>query len=135
RLLRRELRERLGHQHRAQEEQAMSTETVNTLVDRLTQPGALTVERFAELLGASLTPQEINPFWRTYVFELAGGPFARGEVRLHTSEPAALLILEPRDPPGLGPEDVDRAALGERTGMRPDPRIPPEGTETEFFQR
>ena len=113
----------------------MSTETVNQLVDRLTQAGPLTTERFAALLGAPLKPGEANPFWRTYTFELAEGPFARGEARLNTTGDGALLILEPRDPPGLGQADVDRAALGPRLGMRPNLRVPPEGIETEYFQK
>jgi hypothetical protein len=112
----------------------MSTETVNQMVDRLVQAGALTAERFAALLGAPLQPGEMNPFWKTYTFELAGGPFAGGELRLNTAGDGALLILEPRDPPGLGQGDVDRAAFGPRLSRRPNPRIPPEGIETEYFQ-
>ncbi len=63
------------------------------------------------------------------------GPFARGELRLNTAGSAALLSLEPRDPPGLTAANLDRAALGPRTGVLPNLRIPPEGIETEYFQR
>jgi hypothetical protein len=113
----------------------MSTETVNQMVDRLVQARPLAAERFAALLGAPLEPGEVNPYWKTYTFDLADGPFASGELRLNAAGDGALLILEPRDPPGLGQADVDRAALGPRLGMRPNPHIPPEGIETEFFQK
>lgn len=113
----------------------MSTETVNQIVERLVQAGPLTPERFAALLGAPLKPGEVNPYWKFYTFELPQGPFARGELRLNTTGDGALLILEPRDPPGLGQADVDRAALGPRLSVMPNLRISPEGIETEVFQK
>jgi hypothetical protein len=105
------------------------------MVDRLVQAAPLTTDRFAALLDAPLKPGETNPFWNTYTFELAEGPFARGELRLNAAGNAALLILLPRDPPGLGEDDINSAALGQRLGMRPNPHIPPEGIETELFQK
>jgi hypothetical protein len=113
----------------------MSNETVNQLIERLVQSGPLTVERFSSALGAPLKAGEVNPFWQTYTFELAGGPFASGEVRLNTPGTGALLILEPRDPSSIAQADVDRVALGPRVGVRPNPHIPPEGIITEFYER
>ena len=111
----------------------MSTETVNQVVERLVQVAPQTVETFTAALGVPLQPGESNPFWRTYTFTLPGGPFAGGELRLNYAGDGALLSLLPRDP-ALGQADVDRAALGQRLYMRPNPRIPPEGVETEYFQ-
>jgi hypothetical protein len=113
----------------------MSTETVNQVVDRLAQAAPLSTERFSANLGVPLQAGEVNPYWKFYVFDLPAGPFAKGELRLNTAGDGALLILWPRDPPGLTQADVDRAALGPRTGMLPNPRIPPEGIETEYFQK
>lgn len=113
----------------------MNTDTVNQLVDRLVQPGALSAARFADLLGTALTPGEANPYWQTYTFTLAAGPFSGGELRTNTAGTGALLILEPRDPAGLGREDVDRAALGTRLSIEPNPDVPPEGLITETFQQ
>jgi hypothetical protein len=113
----------------------MTTDTVTYWVERLAQAGPLTAERFAALLGAPLKPAEANPYWQTLTFELASGPFARGEVRLKATGDGALLILEPRNPPGLGRMDVDRAALGAPLGLEPNPRIPPAGVVTEYFQK
>jgi hypothetical protein len=48
---------------------------------------------------------------------------------------AALLILEPRNPPGLGRADIDEAALGMPVGIEPNPDIPPAGVVTEYFQK
>ena len=39
----------------------MATETITQMVERLTQAGPLTAERFAALLGAPLKPTETNP--------------------------------------------------------------------------
>ena len=111
----------------------MSTETVNQWVERLVQAGLLEAGRFAALLGAPLQPGEDNPYWKFYTFALPEGVFAGGELRLSVAGDRALLILEPRDPPGLGLADVDRAAWGPRLGMLPNLRIPPEGIETEYF--
>lgn len=113
----------------------MTTETVNQVVERLAATEPLTLERFSELLGhPPLQVEELNAFWRTYAFELPEGPFARGELRLKTSGDGALLILWPRDPQ-LGEADVDTDALGESVGFEPNPRIPPEGVVTEYYQR
>lgn len=113
----------------------MTLETITQLVERLAQAGPLTAERFAALLGAPLSEAETNPYWQTLTFELASGPFARGEVRLKATGDGALLILEPRNPPGLGRADVDRTALGAPLGMEPNPRIPPAGVVTEHFRK
>ncbi|MEP7358936.1 MAG: hypothetical protein ABI847_16925 [Anaerolineales bacterium] len=113
----------------------MSGETVNQLVERLIQPGPLTAERFARLLGAPLKPGERNPYWTTHTFELAEGPFAGGELRLSAAGDGALLILQPRDPPGLGRADLDRSAWGPTLGMLPNPDIPPEGTLTDYYKK
>lgn len=111
----------------------MSTAAVTQLVERLVQTGPLTAEGFTAGLAAPLTAGEHNPFWRTYTFALAEGPFAGGEVRVNTTGDGALVILKPRDPVGLNAAAVDRAALGTRLGMRPNLRLAPEGVETEYF--
>lgn len=111
----------------------MSTKTVNQIVDHLAQAGPLEAARFAALLGAPLKPADENPYWKFYSFELSAGPFARGELRLNTAGTAALLSLVPRDPPGLTVADMDRADWGPRLSLEPNPRIPPEGADTEIF--
>jgi hypothetical protein len=111
----------------------MSTDAVNELVKRLVQAGPLTAERFAALLGVPLQPGETDPYWTAYTFTLPQGPLARGELRLNAAGNSALLILAPRDPPGLGHADLDRGAFGTWLGRVPNPRIPPEGADTEIF--
>ncbi len=113
----------------------MSAETVTQLIERLVQPGPLEPDRFARLLGVALKRGEVNPFGTFYTFELAEGPFASGELRLATGGRKALLILEPRDPPGLNQAEVDLAALGPRLSVVPNFNIPPEGISTEHFQK
>jgi hypothetical protein len=111
----------------------MSPLTVNQLVDRLAQPGPLELNRFAALLGASLAPAGDNPYWTFYTFALPEGPFARGELRLNRAASAALLILEPRDPPGVAEADLDTRAWGPVRNLLPNPRVPPEGVDTEEY--
>ena len=113
----------------------MTRGTITQLVERLAQARPLTVERFAALLDVPLTPAETDPYWRTYTFVLTSGPFARGEVRLKATSDAALLVLEPRNPPGLSRAEVDAAALGLPVGVEPNPYIPPAGMVTEYFQK
>jgi hypothetical protein len=113
----------------------MSTDTVSALVDRLTQAGPLTPERFAALLETPLQPGTHHLAGHTYRFALARGPFRRGELRLSAAGETAVLILEARTAPGLDPAEVDRAALGERLGQHHNPRIPPQGTDTEYYQK
>jgi hypothetical protein len=112
----------------------MSNETVNELVTRLMPAAPFSAEHFAALLGVSPQPGVANPAWRGYTFALPAGPFAGGELRLNTGGDGALLILEPRQPAGLGLAEVDRAAWGPRRSVRPSPDIPPEGTVTETYQ-
>jgi hypothetical protein len=113
----------------------MSTISVDQIISRLTEAGPLEANRFAKLLGATLRPGEDNPFWRFFTFDLADGPFGGGELRLSSDGDRALLILEPRSPLGLGVADVDRTKLGAPAGMLPNPRIPPEGVDTEYFHQ
>jgi hypothetical protein len=113
----------------------MTANPLTPLVERLTEAGPLTLERFSALLDVTFEAGESNPFWRTYTAELAEGPFARTELRLKTSNDGALLILEPRDPAGLVEGNVDTSLLGTPLGMRPNPRIPPEGIESHYFRR
>lgn len=111
----------------------MNDAGVNALIERLVQVRALEAGPFGDLLGVDLKPAESNPYWTFYPFTLADGPFSGGELRLKATGDGALLILDPRDPPGLGEDDIDRQALGEGLGMVPNPRIPPEGIESEYF--
>lgn len=113
----------------------MSTMRIDQIISRLTEAGPLEANRFAELLGTTLRPGEDNPFWRFFRFDVADGPFGGGELRLSREGDRALLILEPRNPSSLGSADVDRTKLGTPAGMLPNPRIPPEGIDTEYFQR
>ena len=113
----------------------MTANPLTQLVERLTEAGPLTLERFSALLGVTFAAGEANPFWRTYTAELADGPFARVELRLKTSHDGALLILEPRDAPGLAQGEVDPRTLGTPLGMRPNPRIPPEGIESHYYRK
>jgi hypothetical protein len=113
----------------------MTVETITQMVERLAQAEPLTAEHFAARLGAPLRVAEANPYWETMTFELASGPFARGEVRLKATGDAALLMLEPRRPPGLGRAAVDRAGLGTLLRIEPNPQIPPAGVVTEYFQK
>jgi hypothetical protein len=107
---------------------------VNALIEHLVKAEALDVGHFANLLGTEIQQTDSNPYWIFYEFVLAEGLFAEGELRLNAAGDGALLILESRDPPGLGEADLDRVALGPRQGMRPNPHVPPEGIETEFFE-
>ena len=112
-----------------------TSQSINDMVEQLAQAGALEPARFEALLGAALTPESENPYWRFYRFTLPAGPFAGGELRLSTAGTGALLILEPRDPPGLSAGDLDRAAWGPVRSLQPNPRIPPEGADTYVYDR
>jgi hypothetical protein len=113
----------------------MSTDAVGQMVQSMVQPGSLTEERFAALLGASLQLSEMNSYWATYTFNLPQGLFAQGAFRLNAGGNSALLVLAPRDPPGLGRAELDQAALVTRLGRVPNPRIPPESADTETFMK
>jgi len=113
----------------------MSAQSVNQMVDRLARAASLNAERFAALLGAPVTPSEDNPYWSFYTFKLPDGPFAGGELRVSKAGDAALLSLQPRDPPGLTAADIDRSAWGPRLSLVPNPRIPPEGADTEVYKK
>jgi hypothetical protein len=112
----------------------MSDLAVNALIDRLVKVDALDVEHFGDLLGVDFKQADTNPFWTFYEFGLDAGPFSEGELRLNAAGDGALLILDARDPPGLGMDDIDREPLGPRQGALPNPRILPEGLDTEIFE-
>lgn len=112
----------------------MSDTGANALIAHLVKAERLEAGAFGDLLGVDLKPDESNPHWTSYTFDFGEGAFAGGELRLKASGDGALLILNPRDPPGPGEDAIDRQALGEPLGMVPNPRIPPEGIESEYFR-
>jgi hypothetical protein len=112
----------------------MSDTAVNALIDRLVKVEALEVGKFAELLGADIQQDDANPFWTFYTFQLADGPFGEGELRLNVAGDGALLVLDSREHPGLGEDDLNREALGPLQAVEPNPHIPPEGLDTESFE-
>ena len=113
----------------------MTTKTINQMIERLRACHPLSPDRFSELLGADLKPRARNPYWKFFSFEFGNGAFVSGELRLSEGEDRALMNLKPRDPPGLTGADVDKTALGSRLGIAPNPHIPPEGADTEYFAR
>jgi hypothetical protein len=104
-------------------------------IERLTQCHPLTAGRFAEVLGVPLNPGAANAYWVFFTFEFEKGDFAGGELRLSVTGERALLNLKPRNPPGLKLSDLDQSELGPRRGFKPNPDIPPEGADTEFFEK
>ena len=112
----------------------MAADRVNSLVAQLAQPTRPDAARLAAVLGAVLTPSPDNPYWAFYTFTLGQGPFAGGELRLSKTGAGAWLLLNPRDPPGLGEAEVDRAGWGPLVSLLPNPRIPPEGADTEVYE-
>ena len=112
----------------------MAGDTAAQVVARLAQPGPLDAERFASRLGTTLRRSDENPDWALYKFELPGGPFAGGVLRLSHAGDAALLSLSPRDPPGLTQAELDSTAWGPRRDAAPRPRISPEGADRLTYQ-
>ncbi len=113
----------------------MTTKTINQIIERLVACHPLSAVRFSELLSVELTAGAHNPYWMLYSFEMGDGAFVGGELRLSVDKDRALMILRPRDPPGMTTSDVDKTALGSRLGIAPNPNIPPEGADTEYFAR
>ena len=112
----------------------MTTETATQLLQRLAAAAPLSAERFSALLGAPLAPAETSPSWQGYTFTLPAGPFAGGELRLDNDGSGALLILDPRDPPGLDQAGLDRAAFGPRLAIQPSRDVAPEPLVTETYR-
>lgn len=111
----------------------MSAETVNQFLQRLAAIDALQVPRFKALLAAPLKQTTDNPYWTFYEFEAAQGPFRGGELRLHKTDPRALLILTPRDSAPLTESDLNLQPWGEVRNIDINPGIPPEGTDAYIY--
>jgi hypothetical protein len=111
----------------------MSAEAVNQLVGDLARLDPPAVAPVEALLGARLQQTDENPFWTFYQFELPGGPFARGELRLSKAGPHALLGLWPRDDVALTEADLDLGRWGAVLNIDINPRIPPEGTDAYIY--
>ncbi|HQV26642.1 MAG TPA: hypothetical protein PLG23_01330 [Thermoflexales bacterium] len=111
------------------------TTPINLTIEQLRKCHPLNAGRFAEILGAPLVPGAANAHWLFFTFELEQGDFAGGELRLSVTGERALLNLKPRNPPGLKSSDIDLLDLGQRRGFKPNPDIPPEGADTEYFNK
>ena len=107
----------------------MSGQQVDELVKTVISAGTPTVAGLEKLLGATLKPTQENPYWKFYAFELTGGPFQGGELRLNLAGDRALLSLSPRDSAPLAETDFDLRQWGPATNVDINPQIPPEGTD------
>lgn len=107
----------------------MSGQQVDELVKTVISAGTPTVAGLEKLLGATLKPTQENPYWKFYAFELTGGPFQGGELRLNLAGDRALLSLSPRDNAPLAETDFDLRQWGPATNVDINPQIPPEGTD------
>src|SRR5258708_15960177 len=109
----------------------MSSQPVDQLLKSILNAGAPTQANLEKLLGVTFKPQagQQNPHWKFYTFELSGGPFKGGELRLSTSGDRALQSLLPRDEQPLKESDVDLKQWGQAINIDINPQIPPEGTD------
>ena len=107
----------------------MSGQQVDELVKTVISAGTPTVAGLEKLLGVTLKPTQENPYWKFYAFELTGGPFQGGELRLNLAGDRALLSLSPRDNAPLAETDFDLRQWGPATNVDINPQIPPEGTD------
>jgi hypothetical protein len=112
----------------------MSPEDVNTLVAQLLKLSPPTVAPLEAALGTSLKPTGQNNHWTSYEFELAGGPFAGGELRLSRDASRALLSLRPRDDAPLLEDGFDLGPYGPLANIVSNPDIPSEGTDSYIFR-
>jgi len=107
----------------------MSSQPVTPFIQSILDAGLPTLAGAGKVLGTNLKASQENPHWRFYTFELPGGPFKGGELRLSNSGDRALLSLLPRDQQALTESDLDLTPWGQATHIDINPQIPPEGTD------
>jgi hypothetical protein len=112
----------------------MSAEDVNTLVAQLLKLSPPTVASLEAALGTTLKPAGQNNHWTIHEFELAGGPFAGGELRLSRDGSRALLSLKPRDDAPPLEDALDLKPYGPPANIVSNPDIPPQGTDSYIFR-
>lgn len=112
----------------------MSSQQVDQFVKSILNAGLPTLAGAEKLLGVALKPGQDNPHWKFYTFELAGGPFKGGELRLSVSGDRALLSLLPREEQPLKESDLDLTPWGQAVHLDINPQIPPEGTDAYRYE-
>ena len=112
----------------------MSGQQMDELVKTVISAGLPSVAGLEKLLGTQLKPTQENPFWKFYAFELSGGPFQRGELRLSLAGDRALLSLSPRDSAPLTETDLNLRQWGPAVNVDINPQIPPEGTDAYTYR-
>ncbi len=111
----------------------MSSQAVNPFVQTIVSAGVPTVAGLEKLVGTTPKPTQENPHWKFYQFELPGGPFKGGELRLSTAGDRALLSLLPRDQAPVTEGDLDLKPWGPLRNLDINPQIPPEGTDAYVY--
>jgi hypothetical protein len=107
----------------------MSSQQVDQFLHTILNGGTPSLASAEKLLSASLKARQENPHWKFYTFELAGGPFQGGELRLSTAGDRALLSLTPRADHPLTESDFNLRQWGQANHIDINPQIPPEGTD------
>lgn len=106
----------------------MSAESINKIVEQLTQIPEPDLGAFQEALGAKPSPTKENPKWSMFELDLKHPSFDHADLRLAKSGSAALLSLWTPESNGTSEEDLDLTSWGEPVSIDINPRIPPEGT-------
>jgi hypothetical protein len=109
----------------------MSGQSLNTTVDTLATSAAPSKEGVEAALGTSLKQTKDNPYWTFYEFRLDSDDVTGGEFRKGKDGKSALLILNPVD--SLTEDDLALAQRGTVKSIDINPRIPPEGTDTQIY--
>lgn len=111
----------------------MSTQAVDLFVRTIIAAGVPTLAGLEKLLGTAPKPTQENPHWKFYQFDLPGGPFKGGELRLSTAGQRALLSLMPREQSPVVESDLDLKPWGPVRNIDINPQIPPEGTDAYIY--
>jgi hypothetical protein len=109
----------------------MSGQSLNATVDKLATAAAPSKEGVEAALGTSLQQTKDNPYWTFYEFKLDGDDVTGGEFRKGKDGKSALLILNPVD--SVTEDELALAQRGTVKSIDINPRIPPEGTDTQIY--
>lgn len=109
------------------------TDTINELVENLTDTAVLELAYFERVFGTSFQETNRNRFWTFYDFTPSSVDFETGELRLDKTGERALLILNPAESSSISESALDLRRWGEPSGFDVNPAIPPEGTEAYVY--
>jgi hypothetical protein len=111
----------------------MSKANLQEVISQLVGLQTRDPEELETLFATQLVASDDNPYTRIFDFEIAQGPFERGDLRHSADDKQGHISLWPRQNLELTEADLEFLDWGQVVDIKINPQIQPEGVDSYVF--